>query len=368
MLQERFSYSTQPHVAPVKTKPKYRDENENDENNSHKNIMYDARVIRGNTYAARIAATTNQTKQQQELAWKRVNPKQREINRKFIGKRGSTPPPVDGRSHMDMQTEEYLEVLSDRPIEVDTETQTQAFMDRPPSPLFVPAKIGIDVETQILTGDLFDFDLEVEPILEVLVGKTIHVAMLELLQQEELDAIRAQQEEYEAIRNIEIAEVQRLEAESRRRNDERNRRLEQELKRIEEKRFLEEKIAARGFSQQYLSSLRDNVFESLEAEGAFYDPVKREIEEIFMVDLINSVKDRINNYDTARLLADELIDNVKSYSKTFESQAITIRNQYIEEKKKEEAKLLAEQIRLKAEEEAKKAEAIANGEIEEEED
>jgi hypothetical protein len=46
-------------------------------------------------------------------------------------------------------------------------------MDRPPTPLFIPMKIGVDVETQIAAGDLFDFNFEVEPILEVLVGKTL---------------------------------------------------------------------------------------------------------------------------------------------------------------------------------------------------
>jgi hypothetical protein len=68
---------------------------------------------------------------------------------------------------MDMQTEDFLEELTDKPVEIDAETQTQAFMDRPASPLFVPTRIGQDMVTQIMPGDLFDFDLEVEPILEV---------------------------------------------------------------------------------------------------------------------------------------------------------------------------------------------------------
>ena len=72
-----------------------------------------------------------------------------------------TPPPVEGRMHMDAQTEEFLEELTDRPVEVSIDTQTEAFMDRPPSPLFVPAKSGVDVDTQVLVGELFDFDLEV---------------------------------------------------------------------------------------------------------------------------------------------------------------------------------------------------------------
>ena len=42
----------------------------------------------------------------------------------------------------DVQTELYLEELSDRVEEADVECQTDAFLDRPPSPLFIPAKTG----------------------------------------------------------------------------------------------------------------------------------------------------------------------------------------------------------------------------------
>ncbi|RVE40601.1 hypothetical protein evm_014749 [Chilo suppressalis] len=57
--------------------------------------------------------------------------------------------------------------------------QTDLFADRPPTPLYVPAKTGADAGTQIYPGDLFDFDLEVQPILEVLVGKTAEQALAE---------------------------------------------------------------------------------------------------------------------------------------------------------------------------------------------
>lgn len=58
---------------------------------------------------------------------------------------------------MDVQTELYLEELSDRVEEADVEIQTDAFLDRPPSPLFVPAKTGKDIFTQILEGDVSIF-------------------------------------------------------------------------------------------------------------------------------------------------------------------------------------------------------------------
>lgn len=59
------------------------------------------------------------------------------------------------------QTDVYLEELTDRMPEASVDTQTDAFMDRPQTPLYVPQKSGVDVETQILEGDLFDFDFEV---------------------------------------------------------------------------------------------------------------------------------------------------------------------------------------------------------------
>ena len=55
-----------------------------------------------------------------------------------------TPPAVDGRVHADAQTENFLEELTDRPVEAQAETQTEPFLDRPPSPLFMPAKSGVD--------------------------------------------------------------------------------------------------------------------------------------------------------------------------------------------------------------------------------
>lgn len=68
--------------------------------------------------------------------------------------RPRSPEPVEGRKHIDVQTELYLEELSDRVEEAEVETQTDAFLDRPPSPLFIPAKTGVDVATQILEGEV----------------------------------------------------------------------------------------------------------------------------------------------------------------------------------------------------------------------
>nr|KAF6507790.1 radial spoke head 3 [Rousettus aegyptiacus] len=108
------------------------------------------------------------------------------------------------------------------------ECQTDAFLDRPTTPLFIPAKTGKDVATQILEGELFDFDLEVKPMLEVLVGKTIEQALLEVMEEEELANLRASQYAYEELRNAELAEIQRLEEQERRHREEKERRKQQQ--------------------------------------------------------------------------------------------------------------------------------------------
>lgn len=63
-----------------------------------------------------------------------------------------TPEPVEGRKHIDIQTDAYLEELTDTIPEVDNTTQTDAFLDRPPTPLFIPQKTGVDATTQIENG------------------------------------------------------------------------------------------------------------------------------------------------------------------------------------------------------------------------
>lgn len=48
----------------------------------------------------------------------------------------------------------YLEELSHRIEETSVECQTDAFLDKPATPLFIPAKTGKDVATQIQEGEV----------------------------------------------------------------------------------------------------------------------------------------------------------------------------------------------------------------------
>lgn len=63
-------------------------------------------------------------------------------------------------------------------------------MPQPPTPPYIRKKTGIDKITQIEDYDLFDYDREVQPILNVLLTKTVEQALLEVEEETELEEIR----------------------------------------------------------------------------------------------------------------------------------------------------------------------------------
>uniref|UniRef100_A0A3Q3VPX6 Uncharacterized protein n=1 Tax=Mola mola TaxID=94237 RepID=A0A3Q3VPX6_MOLML len=234
-----YTFSSRP--KPVENRPKYR---EPPAEHSYGNIMYDRRVVRGSTYAQQKAQPSLAEVQRQQEIRRRVLARKR-AREQF---RPTTPEAVQGRKHLELQTELYLEELSDVIVTTDIECQTDAFLDRPASPLFIPAKSGKDVETQIEEGELFDFDREVQPVLEVLVGKTIEQSLEEVMEEEELAYLKAQRRAFGERRNNELAEAATSGAGE-------ERRIAQQREALKIERETVEKIATRAFSRQYLAGL-----------------------------------------------------------------------------------------------------------------
>uniref|UniRef100_A0A670ZKQ6 Radial spoke head 3 n=1 Tax=Pseudonaja textilis TaxID=8673 RepID=A0A670ZKQ6_PSETE len=158
------------------------------------------------------------------------------------------------------------------------------FKKRPDCPLFKFRCFMFILISPLVRGNtyalhvlpwLFDFDIEVRPMLEVLVGKTIEQALLEVMEEEELADLRAHQYAFLEMRAAELAEVQRLEEQERRHREEKERRKKQQMEILQKEKETAEKIAARAFAQHYLSDLIPSVFGSLRDSGYFYDPVER---------------------------------------------------------------------------------------------
>lgn len=152
-----------------------------------------------------------------------------------------SPGPVAGRRHFEIQTDPYTEYITDKPPVAEKKVATEFYLDRPPVPLFqpkMPAKENCKY-TEISEDErrlIFDFDAEVEPMLNVLCLRTLEQAKMEVLMEEELRKMKVQQKEYEEIRNAELIEAQRFEAAEQRVKEEIERRkIQQKARKLERK-------------------------------------------------------------------------------------------------------------------------------------
>ncbi|KAF5269178.1 hypothetical protein FQR65_LT02478 [Abscondita terminalis] len=294
------------------------------------NLMFDKRIARGSNFAHPMqtlpkwnpnfayAKTLSNNKQgeAESAAARAAEARRRALARRKAQKqqiRGAqlrigSPPPVPGRRHEPIQTDLYLEEIFDNAPVVDTCTQTDLFLQRPVSPLYVPAKTGKDVGTQICPGDLFDFDMEVQPILEVLVGKTIEQGLIEVLEEEELAALREQQRRFLETRAAETAEAQRIEERERRLQDEKRRRMKDFEEGLIIQKEMEERIAAAVLMQGYMADLLPSVLEGLEEEGFLTDNIKKDVDESFMPWLMKEVTNELQEMVSSR---DVLLDIVR---------------------------------------------------------
>ena len=382
-----YQFAAEPRTVKAR-KNKYRDE---EETNPKVNIMFDKRVVRGNTYATMVvpASTQQEIERQQELERKhRVRMEKREnLVAQEAEREISTPEPVEGRKHYSAQTEAYIETLTEKPVEYEKEIQTDFYIDRPPTPLFLPRKEGEDVETQVEDGELFDFDLEVDPILEVLVGKVIEQGRMEVLEEEELRTMRDHQRFFEQKRNAELMEVQRLEAEEQRRKEEAERRKLQARARREQRNQAHKKYIARIISKRYLQHIGRNTIELLNSEGSYKDPRETNFHQKLLPWLYKQAQ--AQQRDSLLQLIEELfkkgVNNLlsehknsvdKEYQRREDQRQEAIRHQQQEEKRKQdrvqaridrqkrrEIEALRERVKQEIIEKSEKAEGISRQEL-----
>ncbi|NXU88730.1 RSPH3 protein, partial [Xiphorhynchus elegans] len=308
-----YSYSSQPRS--LLARPKYRappDAAQPEKEPRCCHIMRDPRVAKGYALAIRLLPQVWTTQPDDLEIQKQKAARKKALARKRAKEpiRPGTPEPVEGREHVFVQTELYLEEIRDRTLEADEECQTDDFLDRPPTPLFIPAKTGKDIATQIEEGELFDFDIEVKPMLEVLIGKTVEQALLEVMEEEELAHLRAHQRAFIELRNAEFAELQRLEEQDRRIREEKERRRLEHLEKLRKQKETTEKIAARAFAKRYLADLIPSVFSNLYDSGFFYDPIERDIETEFIPWLMSEVEETLQKKVLGRIMLDSLIRTV----------------------------------------------------------
>jgi len=226
-------------------------------------------------------------------------------------------------------------------------------------------KSGIDVDTQIYEGDLFDFDREVEPILSVLVAKTLEQTMLEVQEEEELSAMVAHQKEFAFKRAEELSEAQRLEDQERRREEEKERRVRQEAARVERERKQLNQAEARLIAKKFLQDLQPTVFDTLNQVGFFFDPVLREVENSFMPWLVDNVAAEVSKQELAHKLLDDLLHAAALNGKHKFEEAVRMQREQAEKRRLDAELALQNELLEKERIALELAEKLANPDGEE---
>lgn len=261
-----FNFDAEPKV--VYNRAKFRTQNQNEDSPVFPNLMKDTRI-------------RHMTPAQQEEEYVRIekerikleNMHEQLANFKKNKKKAS---PYDikpsANPRIDVNLTFFLTDANNvKAPHTEIDTQTDKFQDQPPSPKFIPKKIGRDVETQVEDGELFNFDREVLPIVDVVITKTLEQSMLEIEEEEEIKKIHEFKQEYaqrrqkeeKAWRDVVQKEIDII--------TRKNKVLEQARKREQAKVALLRKVQAFNIAHAYTQSISFNSLNFLFNNGYYHD-------------------------------------------------------------------------------------------------
>lgn len=267
------TYLFMSHPRPVEQRRKYRDPRELEEElGTTANLMFDPRVMRGVNCGRPVPLSAMQldaglpepqrpTKRQLIRAG-HIRPTQKsvaEIHENIKVEKTRVEVPL----HL------YLIEQEEETLTVTVSSQTDAFLEEPPSPKYIPRKTGVDVEVQVETDEVFNYDRDVSPILEVVIGKTMEQGLMEVRQEEELKSI-ARSKTY----LLEKQQKRRVEAQKL---------LDKEkdlteykvavkavaLQKARDEAELRRKLASNVFAERWLQNLPQTTFSDLDQNGHF---------------------------------------------------------------------------------------------------
>ena len=297
MNDRRYNYFSLNGPNIIMNKPRYREEEFRKKNTY--NFVTDPRLKRGRNYG--IVYVTSTAFDENDIAMKKLQsgiPSETFSNEnslatggiplsQYQGKKSKKginkleqleqmgvplPPNLESVGSMTTEIKEILPT----PETFDMEVQTQDYIDIPQIPLFKPEKRGEDAGTQIEKGELFDFNVEVEPIINVLTFKTLEEARMEVLEEEEIKEIKRQMQDFEKVRNRELEIVQKLECQTIRKEEEKNRRNQERAIRTNMAKIYQKKLISTVFAKNYLKNLKSKTLQDLEEKGVLRKKEKNE--------------------------------------------------------------------------------------------
>ena len=270
----------------VENKKRYNPEQEETKNKLTYNFVTDPRLRRGHNYGVIYVTSSNYeenaTNINENIRSIQAKPKLKSLNQNYknlsqsvnnntnfkkYNLRGSIECKEKSFNDFGIYTETVRDISHPKPISFEVGLQTDPLPQRPVSPYPWPEKKGVDCETQVEDGDLFNFDEEVAPLVQVIVSKTLEDSRREVLEEEELKHIDFQINKYKEKEIEEKNKIIELENEEKNRHIMRlNKKKEKEHK-IQMTKMFQQKLMARKIAKQYANKLIHNTYNNMEQRG-----------------------------------------------------------------------------------------------------
>ena len=191
---------------------------------------------------------------------------------------------------------------------------------------------------QIEKGDLFDYDLEVKPLIEILVGRSVVSAINELQEEKEKEERKNNLDKYQKKRNAELMVTQRLEAKHKRKLDEADRRRLQKELFVKNQKEAGKKIIARRNAKESLLGLRNELLNELEDLGFIRaeptSDLKIKYEEWLYAQIVEALRLQANSQVAAVKLLEEEEKKLASEHKKFIEEEMARRQGILDERER----------------------------------
>lgn len=307
----------------VETRRKYRDEADMEEElGNTANMMFDPRVIRGVTCArpegaGALAATIPLGQQQMGGS---APPKR--ASKAHAIRTGKLRPPqksvreiheniVVPKKRVEVPLHLYLIEQAEAVQTHEEDTQTDTFLKEEPAPEFRPRKTGVDVETQVENEEVFDYERDVLPILEVVISKSVEQSIMEVRQEEELRWINFQKNMFADKAAARDEEAEAREEEEQTQLKEKEQTMMENRSRAQREKRLQQKLAANVYAGRYVRGLQDGVFDELARCNFFYNPIEVQAEA-----MVPWLKARVADKSGAVLQQQRWVDDMLSKALT----------------------------------------------------
>lgn len=281
-------------------------------------MMSDPRVVRGNTHslARKISKAREEEETKQSLQTKYRGEDSSGSNNSADFPLSSMPSykfAVKSFGARGIDIDQYLVDENEEKYVVkqrDVDTQADELLPRSETPPHIPAKTGVDKSTQVEdTNDLFHFDVEVKPMLEVIIQKTLQQALMEVEAEYELvslqQAVRQFESQQEEEANWMRQEEQSVKNEYYRMRQE----IEEKTRRKEEEKAFKSGIAGVQMMRQLLPSMFEEIANQHNRERVWVEPERQFIEKEVLPQLLKQV----NQYQNSRVAAETLIDGKEGW-------------------------------------------------------